>query len=158
MPKSRGFPLIELLVVITIVSILIVIGMTMFSGVRKGANDTKRRNDIIAIAKVMEANRNPTGYQGLSASFFTDNVIPQDPINVSSAGSGVFVCNGASDQTCRYCMFQGLTLPTPANGGACSPSTQVVSTNLPSGGAANPYWMVCTNLEAGGVFCKRNQQ
>lgn len=52
--KSNGFTLIELLVVISIIAILSVIGMAVFSSVQKSARDARRRMDIEAIAKAFE--------------------------------------------------------------------------------------------------------
>ena len=56
MPKSapKGFSLVELLVVISIIAILSVIGITVFTGVQKGARDARRRGDIHAIAQALE--------------------------------------------------------------------------------------------------------
>ena len=52
--KVRGFTLIELLVVISIIAILSAIGITVFSGVQKGARDAKRKADLNAIYTALE--------------------------------------------------------------------------------------------------------
>lgn len=57
----RGFTLVELLVVISIIAILSVIGMVVFSGVQKNARDARRRGDIEAIAKALEIYHLTTG-------------------------------------------------------------------------------------------------
>lgn len=52
--RRSGFTLIELLVVISIIAVLAVIGMAVFTGVQKGARDAKRRGDIQAISRALE--------------------------------------------------------------------------------------------------------
>lgn len=52
--KSKGFTLVELLVVISIIAILSVIGLTIFSGVQKGARDAKRKEDLHSLALALE--------------------------------------------------------------------------------------------------------
>ena len=52
--KSKGFTLVELLVVISIIAILSVIGITIFTSTQSVARDAKRRADANAIHKALE--------------------------------------------------------------------------------------------------------
>lgn len=100
---TKGFTLVELLVVITIIAILAIIGITAFTGAQKTARDGRRRSDIDSIAKAMETRYNPaTGqYVALDVSFFASNAIPVDPstnavyaapLSGSPVGSGFYTC------------------------------------------------------------------
>lgn len=78
--NPSGFTLIELLVVITIIAILAVIGLAIFSGVQSRARNAKRRQDVIAIGKGMEVNKGSTSatYPVISGSWFAGGNVPQE--------------------------------------------------------------------------------
>lgn len=59
---SRGFTLIELMVIISIIAILSVIGIVTFSNIQKNARDVKRRADIDAISKALLQYRTTRGF------------------------------------------------------------------------------------------------
>lgn len=84
-PK-KGFTLVELLVVISIIAILSVIGITVLSGVQKSARNSKRISDMKAIALALEIYYN-------------------DPVNNSaypnSGGSWRSECNAWGGVECR---------------------------------------------------------
>lgn len=52
--NQKAFTLVELLVVISIIAILSVIGITIFSSTQKAARDAKRRSDLKAITNALE--------------------------------------------------------------------------------------------------------
>ncbi len=78
---SKGFTLIELLVVIAIIAILAIVGIVLFTSSQSKARDSKRIQDIAAMAKAMEVNyKVGTGYStALSGAWFSDGVVPTNP-------------------------------------------------------------------------------
>ncbi len=152
LPKSfnnpKGFTLVELLVVISIIAILSMIGITIFTGVQKNARDAKRRGDIDAISKAMEAHlgKFSTGqYAGLcqtaatptydctSTDWFVGGAIPADP----------------SGGTKRYCWI--------------SSGTCIDATGAPLAAGVPPQntsaWVICATLEStNAAYCIGNQQ
>ncbi len=100
LPKTasnpNGFTLVELLVVISIIAILSVIGITIFSGVQKNARDARRRGDIEAISKAWEVNYSKTTpfYPKLVITWFASGAIPKDPQTGAS-----YTYTGANETT-----------------------------------------------------------
>lgn len=111
--NKKGFTLVELLVVISIIAILSIIGLTVFTGVQKNARDARRQSDVDAIAKALE-----TTYNNATAAYpaidctkaFSQGTCPQDPlgghyIGMPFAGAATFeICadlekDGLEDDT-----------------------------------------------------------
>lgn len=152
----QGFTLVELLVVITIIAILSVVGLTIFSGVQRNARDTKRRADIDAIAKALEVNKTPnsTLYVLLAGTQFGGGVIPVD--------------NGVNG-TATYCanITNAVAAPpavpatwTNAAVNGCPTGYTTVSATYPT--AATASWTVCALLETGtnpnNIYCRQSAQ
>ena len=74
----KGFTLIELMVVITIMAILSAIGYSVYSGVQKQARDASRRSDLNAISAAYEDGYNLAlgTYNAVSGNQFTSGTIP----------------------------------------------------------------------------------
>lgn len=51
---SKGFTLLEMLVVIGIVSILVSLGIASYSTAQKKARDARRKSDLVSMQKVLE--------------------------------------------------------------------------------------------------------
>lgn len=152
-----GFTLVEILVVITIISILSVIGMVIFGGVQKSARNSARKQDIQAIARALEVNKgtNTSIYNSLQPSQLASG-IPQDP-------SG----------TKKYCILSRINNTTPAKptvwgDSACPTAVESAGTSVEeitaAGGVPPPTatnFQVCALLENGpapNIYCIPNQQ
>ena len=128
----QGFTLIELLVVISIIAILAVVGITLFSGAQNKARDARRKSDIIAMSKAMEVNYVVgSGYPtAVSTAWFSDQAIPSNPgpygasyaTNTITTTSYVF-CATLENSTGNY---TGLTGATATTGGGffCKKNSQ----------------------------------
>lgn len=91
--NASGFTLIELLVVISIIAILSVVGIALFTTTQGKARDTKRVQDITAMSKAMEVRYENGVYQtSFSSTWFADGQTPDDPTSTkdytSSGPSG----------------------------------------------------------------------
>lgn len=128
---NEGFTLVELLVVISIIAVLAVIGLVVFTGIQPRARDATRRADLEAIAKAMETNYvEPNGqYAALAATMFASGVIPQDSL------SGT---NNCQANPCKYCVR--------TSSGNCATTDTAVAAGQPPAGTT---YRVCTNLEQG---------
>lgn len=66
-----GFTLIEMIVVISIIAVLSAISFVSYSGVQRGARDTKRQSDLKVIQSALEQYRADQTYYPV-ATFVTD--------------------------------------------------------------------------------------
>ncbi|EKD90594.1 MAG: hypothetical protein ACD_30C00112G0035 [uncultured bacterium] len=78
--NSSGFTLIELMITISIIAILAVTGIIIYTGAQKRARDSKRRQDITSITQALETNKPPTSpiYAPLANSHFSGGKIPSE--------------------------------------------------------------------------------
>lgn len=143
----KGFTLIELLVVVGIISILSVIGISVYGGAQAKARDARRRLDIDAIANALEANRKPgaSAYEAMASVWFTSGSVPTDSNNF------------------RYAVLISTTPGSPpaSPGIADWPDTvqvpvgwSVIGNGTPPAAAS---WTVCARLEIGPkIYCKKS--
>jgi type II secretion system protein G len=89
--QKRGFTLLEMLIIITIIGVLVAIGLTNYTDVQVRARDTKRKNDLASLQEAVELYHLDYDTYPASAliawggSFTDDNgtvymaEVPQDP-------------------------------------------------------------------------------
>ena len=101
---QKGFTLVELLVVITIIAVLSTIGIVMYTTVQRNARDAKRIGDMQAISKALEMYKSVNGsYPTTSAISIASNwdtfaaalspymqSLPKDPTNSDNWTTGKF--------------------------------------------------------------------
>lgn len=114
----KGFTLIELMVVITIIAILSLVGLVIYSSVQKNARDTKRKGDIAAIATALEANYtsgSTTPYPIPTTGMFASGAIPTDP-QTAATYTGIPTAAAATYTVCAT--LEGTTGNATSNAGA----------------------------------------
>lgn len=143
--NHKGFTLVELLIAISIIAILSVVGVTIFSNTQRDARNSARKSDIDAIFNAMETNYDSTTgqYAALQDAFFASGSTPKDPLNGQSR------C-GTGTSPCKYCISSSLNYNCTASDNTVSGGT----TPYPAAGAS---YIVCTNLEGNGnpAYCKK---
>ena len=139
--NPHGFTLIELLVVITIIAILAVIGLAIFSGVQARARNAKRRQDVVAIGKAMEVNKGSTAayYPIIVGSWFAGGNVPQE-------GTG-----GVSQYALIWINSQGFALTPPT--AATWPATDAIPNADPATNPTGGSTVARTNLSCGTPPC-----
>ena len=128
MKKQKGFSLLELLVVISIMGILIALGTVAFSTVQKKGRDSRRRADIKAMQDAFEQFYGANGvygtctlmadYDGGSGAIMPGG-LPTDPKN-----SGDYIYNTTAGCTADvgYCVCAQMESSV---GNANSPTNEV---------------------------------
>ncbi len=119
---QKGFSLIELLVVATVIIVITTIGLVSFTTAGKGARDGKRKADLEAVRQALvlykaDGNTYPSGTSGNNANYTTmtatlvsggylSNPKPDDPKNTApyqytyyapAAGDSFCLCAYAED-------------------------------------------------------------
>lgn len=148
--SNNGFTLIELMVAIAIVAVLATVGLVVFSNTQKQARDSRRTQDVSAVANALESAKSPTSiyYSTITGANFAGGVVPVDPRSGSTSGPQ------------NYCLFYNTSVP-PARpptgiavwGGSNCPggigagtvtvnntSTLILPANVTS-------WTICAKLE-----------
>jgi type II secretion system protein G len=82
--KSKGFTIVELLIVIVVIGILATLVIVTFTGIQQKARDSKRKTDIGAVQAALESyyssnNTYPTAAHLNSATWLSGNLKGFDP-------------------------------------------------------------------------------
>ncbi len=149
---ARGFTLVELMVVISIIAIIATVGLIMYTQAEASARDSVRREDIINIATAIEAHHNLTNN---SYNFTNSDLSDEFPETPNAQ-------NGKDPMGNYYIMYTTTTIGSIALPTSCTSSGYVpLPTPVASGGELNSgtakAWMLCScNLEASSpnIFCK----
>lgn len=129
---SRGFSLIELLVVITIIAVLSTVGLIAYSSVAKQGRDSKRQSDLRSIQSALEQYFADQLYYPSTAGMdallnsggpFTNggskvwmNSVPQDPQGTNRYRYESFPpsCTNNCSSYCLYAKLEGSSPGKPA--------------------------------------------
>lgn len=124
--KTKGFTLVELLVTISIISILSVIGMVAYSTVLKQGRDSKRQSDLRSIQSALEQYYADQFSYPDNLSFGSSlvfgaktymNRIPTDP-----TGEPLGYGYGYVLQSFGYCLYAKLENSNPGTPLPCGPN------------------------------------
>lgn len=165
--ESKGFTLVELLVVITILAILSTLAMIIYSSVQGRGRDTVRRAEIDNIANAIESKRNNNGTYtftttDLQAEFQNGSnaYLGKDPsgidyvIAVNTGG----ITPPVDPRTDLFTVnFPPNPWPPPTTGAVYDELSTVIDPNVPGLLSENTVkaWKVCTKLEAGiNIYCR----
>lgn len=175
--KNKGFTLVELLVVVSIIAILSVIGLTIFTSAQKNARDARRKADIDAIANAIETTRTPgTVYYTSLPTNFSSGAVPMDNNNSASqtnyciktsTGATVPALPTAMNAT-GNCPAEPTTAVTGESSWTVIPATGLSSQSTtttgpfyfaaPATSSPTITWEICARLESNTFYCKQNAQ
>jgi prepilin-type N-terminal cleavage/methylation domain-containing protein len=147
--KSKGFTIVELLIVIVVIAILATLVIVTFTGIQQKARDSKRQTDIDALDSHLEAFYADNGYyptitdlQNNSGAnnWVSTNMKGLDPTALTDPnGTGI---TGSAPATGTY-VYSYVTT-------GCTTSSPSSSTNECTG------FTLTAELEGGGTFVKQS--
>lgn len=138
--KTKGFTLLELLVVISIIGILVAIATVSFTTAQKQGRDSRRRGDIKAIQNAFEQYNaeNAGAYADDCSTMLTGNLqgpVPTDP----KTGGSYLTTATCSSVTGSYCLCALMEITGAGNSDSDCPATYASSGD-------ELYWCA-TNLQ-----------
>lgn len=163
---KKGFTLVELLVAISILAILSVVGMTIYSQIQTRARDAKRIGDIDSISKAFEVHYSNGVYPQISANWF-DSGISTDPKNDTTY---FYSLKGKDSDGTVTGGTSGVYPTTPSVSFTICAELENSTGNATAGTTTNPDGTTTTSATAGDGttftlasgngthFCKKNLQ
>lgn len=130
MKNKKGFTLLELLIVLGIISIIMLLGSSVYSGVQKKSRDAKRKGDLNIIRSSLELYRTNFSYypSSLDENEFISNYLkidPSDPNPSQDYNYTAPICS--SGLRCDYTLGTKLEL---SNAASCLSGCGNVSCNF----------------------------
>lgn len=147
--KTKGFTIVELLIVIVVIGILATLVIVTFTGIQQKARDSKRKTDINALDSHMEAFYASNGYYPTLAdlqnsTFVSTQLKGLDPSALTDPKGGAIA---ATTSPSNYGYVAAASSTSTAT---CSNTTASSPTN-----ACDSFTLTAT-LESGGTYSKQS--
>lgn len=145
--KSKGFTIVELLIVIVVIGILATLVIVTFTGIQQKARDSKRKTDINALDSHMEAFYASNGYYPTLAdlqnsTFVSTQLKGLDPSALTDPGGGAIAATSTGSN------YGYVAAASSTSTATCSNTTASSATN-----ACDSFTLTAT-LETGGTYVK----
>lgn len=140
--KSKGFTIVELLIVIVVIGILATLVIVTFTGIQQKARDSKRKTDVGAVQAALESyyssnNTYPTLAHLQDSTWLKDNLKGFDPSALQDPKGAAGSTVGATASSTQY----GYVVS--ADTGTVDDPTKPPTTCDDTAGASDP----CTNFK-----------
>lgn len=151
--STRGFTLVELLVVISIVAILGTISMTVFSAAQGNARDGKRKSEMNSLAKAIESAKDySAGTYKYDATLFGNDFPQNKPNDVRYCLSWRTGAGNTTPPTAPITDY-GTTCPTMVNETAHETLTNAFESGTAFATGTVVSWTLCSSLERSTPNC-----
>ena len=150
--KSKGFTIVELLIVIVVIGILATLVIVTFTGIQQKARDSKRKTDINALDSHVEAFYASYGFYPTLADLQTSSFLSTylkgfDPSALTDPKGGAVAASSAANH-----------YGYAATGTSCSNTTATTISGTPATPQDNGCdgFTATATLEAGGTYQKQS--